>query len=1335
MEIKLPQVKENLLHNNTRISILFLMVLFSTTVSYAQRNIYVDLDSNGNSYGTEKDPYKSIGDAVYEANADPANFIENAFVIDGASQVDVNIYVKGTTQGPVYLTFGERKDSTFIHILPWPGEGNFIVDNQNSTEGTNVGLSITLNKFADFKLSGLTLTGGYYENYGVLIDVLNHNQPTVKIEDCTFDTISWTTDNSEALYPPDFNSYLFPLYFNAKADQNIELNNNVFNQVAVGHGKLVGSTSSNTAITNFNAGSLTGTDDNGNRFFSILYPWTAAAATEFYIDNSVPAGTSGFGGSGSKNDPWKYLTSANFGAVFNDFSTDPPIAIDKDVTIYFEEGTHMLQNSIYMSGINTSSSLILKPAPGAEGKVTLDGSGITGQWESIIACNNCNNVTIEGLKLTNLTNNKAYDLDTRFGIIFNGSGSNINILNNEIFNMHWSNNATDKLNPIGSNNLGGIQVLGTLSEPITQVAINGNNVHDITPGYTEAITVNGNVDGFEIKNNTVTDIANIGIVAAGNYAWVLIQVGATVTKSNNFSKNGVISGNTVTRCVSPIAVSGGLYVDGATNVLVTDNISTQNGAGISVGHEQDEGTSGGHTITNNVLYDNIDAGMYIGSTNAKSMVEDVTVSGNISRNNYNDDSTLLALANGKYGGGEKHAEIKIYRITDLTFTGNEVTSDSDVVMVKSSFELHEGNHSYSNNTYSTLSNNPTTAQFIYATEGAWNPKSFCEHQAEGYDLDSTLGTETTCTTLSSEIPDISVVEGHVDTDARIYTLVSDSEIFLDGNLSITGLPAEYDGVDLLIAADKTFEVSTNDEGYYYFLAPTYFNTSGFPSSHFANNNSSVTLIGDAGTLKNYDFSKGNDPAPTNTPLSAYKITNNSGVTHIADLHRYTFPVARSLRLEVHPQIQVDYNAFADAQGLVKHTYHSSNAKGYNHQLDGDDAVYNPTNIAIKLEIQIVAGEQLTVAIEEANSASLLSAMKSNNPDLDIGYSQHLSIDPSTQTLISEKNFMKADLPEISGTKNYVEVDVKNTAATKVAVFTENMLNTNFIILDDGIILATEDITDCTACNLKVANPTLIGDYSSTKSLTVNKYTSTPVKNDATHANCLTSYPNITYTSTSTSQVIFDAGSSATEYYNWKNLAKPSNFCSPVLSSIPQTFASNVGSKFIVGTTGTMNPDLGWLPLLEDDLTQTTVGNKKIYFVDISQEYQVVQFIPANTTVWGTGTNIKTFQQTKFTVKNTSKKVVQNPTEIKELEVGLENQILLYPNPVKNTLNVQFTNNEPAQVVIYNIKGAVIKDFKHTPDTHENKVLSVNVSKYSEGVYLLKTTQENNTSVKRFVVKK
>ena len=92
------------------------------------------------------------------------------------------------------------------------------------------------------------------------------------------------------------------------------------------------------------------------------------------------------------------------------------------------------------------------------------------------------------------------DLQTKdgSGIRYEGTGSGLEFRDNHIHDMHGKN-AT------------GIVVYGTDQKvPVTGLVIAGNRIHDCDAAPSEAIAVNGNVDGFLIENNHVHDVDGIG---------------------------------------------------------------------------------------------------------------------------------------------------------------------------------------------------------------------------------------------------------------------------------------------------------------------------------------------------------------------------------------------------------------------------------------------------------------------------------------------------------------------------------------------------------------------------------------------------------------------------------------------------------------------------------------------------------------------------------------------------------------------------------------------------------------------------------------------------------
>lgn len=270
--------------------------------------------------------------------------------------------------------------------------------------------------------------------------------------------------------------------------------------------------------------------------------------------------------SGSLASPWKTIQYAlnqlPANSILNVFS-----------------GTYTEKISIPISNITLKNQSATLPI--------IDATGLMGQ-DAIIEIANKSNVTIDGLELQN-----NIRLDAQ-GILIEGSGANNTIKNCKIHDIHFSSNANAAVKE--TTNAQGIIVYGTSgTTAITNLKIQNNELYNCRLGYSEGIAVNGNVDGFEISNNNVHNLTNIGIDIIGHEG---------TASANDQARNGLVKNNIAHHCVSPYATSGGIYIDGGKNIIVENNTSYHNGYGIEVGCENKGKTTDAITIRNNIFYDN-----------------------------------------------------------------------------------------------------------------------------------------------------------------------------------------------------------------------------------------------------------------------------------------------------------------------------------------------------------------------------------------------------------------------------------------------------------------------------------------------------------------------------------------------------------------------------------------------------------------------------------------------------------------------------------------------------------------------------------------------------------
>lgn len=225
----------------------------------------------------------------------------------------------------------------------------------------------------------------------------------------------------------------------------------------------------------------------------------------------------------------------------------------------------------------------------------LDGNGLT-NLDAMIGIFNQSHITIQGLEICN---NVQIDAT---GIIVSGNCDGISILENDIHNIHFSANPGDI--PSSNTNSQPLIVYGTNgSDPVSNLLIEGNTIHDSRTGFSEGLAVNGNVDGFAVVNNVVHHISNIGIDIIGHEG---------EAPQNDQARNGLIAGNLVYQCKSPYATAAGIYVDGGRDLIIERNKVYTCQWGIEVGCENVGKTTSNIIVRSNWIFRNDDAGIVMG---------------------------------------------------------------------------------------------------------------------------------------------------------------------------------------------------------------------------------------------------------------------------------------------------------------------------------------------------------------------------------------------------------------------------------------------------------------------------------------------------------------------------------------------------------------------------------------------------------------------------------------------------------------------------------------------------------------------------------------------------
>lgn len=238
-------------------------------------------------------------------------------------------------------------------------------------------------------------------------------------------------------------------------------------------------------------------------------------------------------------------------------------------------------------------------------KAVIDGTGlpVSGN-ESLVMISNASYVVLEGFDICNLkTSGAGTNVN---GVTANAGSCNIIIRKNKIYNIE--NNAAPSQGRSGH----GIEIAGNTADVMTNILVEDNVIHDTKTGYSENLTINGYVDGFTIRRNTIYNTENIGIDAAGGYA-------ANPNPALNYSRNGVICDNelyNIDMTRGPIGAQGhgaiAIYVDGARNIIVERNKIHEADRGIGIVSENNDYPTSNCIVRNNFVYNCWLTGIYLG---------------------------------------------------------------------------------------------------------------------------------------------------------------------------------------------------------------------------------------------------------------------------------------------------------------------------------------------------------------------------------------------------------------------------------------------------------------------------------------------------------------------------------------------------------------------------------------------------------------------------------------------------------------------------------------------------------------------------------------------------
>ncbi len=366
---------------------------------------------------------------------------------------------------------------------------------------------------------------------------------------------------------------------------------------------------------------------------------------------------------GTQAQPWRTVQKA-------------AISVRAGSTVYVRGGVYNERVTFAQSG-TANAYITFQSYPGETAIIDGTGLGVPAGNTGLFLIVDKNYLKLQGFELRNYKTATLNNVPV--GINVRGNSSFIEIRNNKIYNIETN------VTSANGGDAHGIGVFGTSgTQALNNVIIDGNELYNLKLGSSEALVINGNVDTWQVTNNKVHDVNNIGIDAIGAEG---------VAPANDVARNGLIAGNDVYNidtygnpAYGTDRSAGCIYVDGGTNIVIERNKAHACNIGIELASERQGKSTSFVTVRNNFIYRNTVMGIAMGGYEAnRGKAENNTVVGN----------TLFENDTLKQGNGELLLQ---YNVFNNTIKNNIFYANNQNILIANPGTSNTGNQ-INNNIY------------------------------------------------------------------------------------------------------------------------------------------------------------------------------------------------------------------------------------------------------------------------------------------------------------------------------------------------------------------------------------------------------------------------------------------------------------------------------------------------------------------------------------------------------------------------------------------------------------------------------------------------------------